>query len=76
MKIQDIESRIMFIENKLFCLKMKINTIGITPEDYRDILDDRIKFKYEKRTLQAKLKLSLERKEKLEKIKNNYKNIW
>ena len=70
MTSKDIYNRMLFLDNRIFGLKLKMNSNYISNNEYIDAVNSRIELSIELKQLKDKLELNNLRKEKLLNLNN------
>ena len=70
MNIKEIEQKILFYENRVFGIKVMVNS-SYPMSNYNELVQQRNEFKQEISKLNKILSIKKQRKEKLEKITDN-----
>ena len=66
----DIYNKIIFIENRIFGIRVMLNSNRCSIQDYTTLMNSKLELEQELNELKIKLELNNLRKEKLDKLNN------
>ena len=70
MTSNDIYNKIIFIENRIFGIRVMLNSNRCSIQDYTTLMNSKLELEQELNELKIKLELNNLRKEKLDKLNN------